>query len=54
MDYEKMQNDVIRKFGLEADETLTFCHLCERPHSLWNDSIIWDTYQILMNVTIRA
>jgi hypothetical protein len=27
--FEEMMNDVIKKYGFEANETITFCTMCE-------------------------
>ena len=46
MTREEMINNVIRKFGFEAPETIRFCIYCEE---FQNDKVITIAYTWLMN-----
>ena len=46
MTREEMINNVIRRFGFEAPETIRFCTYCEKFRS---DEVIAVTYMWFMN-----
>lgn len=45
---ELMMNDVIRKYGFETNETITFCLLCEQITNKEEENVVVKMYQDLM------
>jgi hypothetical protein len=46
-----MMNNIIKKFGFEAEETVGFCLMCENhPHDAINNNRVEFSYNILMNM----
>lgn len=45
---ELIMDDVIRKYGFEANESITFCTLCEQMTDKEKEKIIAKMYQDLM------
>ena len=45
---ELMMDDVIRKYGFEANESITFCTLCEQMTDKKKEKIVAKMYQDLM------
>ena len=45
---ELMMNDVIKKYGFETDETITFCTLCEQATNKEEEKAIEKMYKDLM------
>lgn len=47
----EMMDNIIKKFGFEAKETIGFCLMCENhPHDTINDKRVEISYKILLTM----